>query len=188
MKKLRIPIAGLYSKTIYTAICNKALTDNRIVFVVAENQRKLVGLVIAIIDRNRFLVSFLIKHPILALQIFFIKFLILIKARINGRKPNFAQMEYIKKYIKNSPSKRSWWKDSSPEIAKAVFISVVPEYRGRKIGLKLNRYRDEILVRRGVERYDGIVELHRIPQIRLLYKTGFYIERKGPKLFVSKDL
>jgi ribosomal protein S18 acetylase RimI-like enzyme len=188
MKRLRIPIAGLYSRAIYTAICRQALKDDRIVFVVAENQGKLIGLVFAIIDRNRFLISFLLRNPLFALQILFRKFLRIMRIGVSERVPNPAQLEVIRKYLTTSHSGRSWWKDSSPQIAKAGFIAVDSKYRRSGVGFKLNRYRDKVLMERGVKRYDGIVELHRFPQIQLLYKTGFRIERRGNKFFVSKDL
>ncbi len=188
MKKLRISIVGLYSRAIYTAIYHQALIDDRIVFVVAEKQRKLIGLVIAIIDRNSFLISFLLRHPLFALQIFFGKLLRLMGIGVSRRVPNSAQLEAVSKCLTTSHTDKSWWKDSSPRIAKAVFISIDPKYQGCGIGFELNRYRDKVLVERGVNRYDGIVEIHRIPQILLLHKTGFRIEKRGNKFFVSKDL
>jgi len=62
MEKLRIPIFDLYSKAIYRSFSRQALKDEKIVFAVVERNNKLVGLVIALIDRNRFLVSFLSKQ------------------------------------------------------------------------------------------------------------------------------
>ncbi len=107
MKKLRIPLAGLYSRAIYTAIYRQALIDDRIVFVVAENQRKLIGLVIAIIDRNSFWISFLLRHPLFALQISFRKLLRLMGMGVSKRVPNSAKLEAVSKYLTTSHSERS---------------------------------------------------------------------------------
>jgi ribosomal protein S18 acetylase RimI-like enzyme len=187
MKDSNIPVAGLYCTSIYTAIYHQALTDDRIVFGVAEYDGKLIGLIIAIIDWNKFWTSFLTKHPLLALHILFVR--LIRKAGIGVIKSDYdsEQLKAIEKYLTTSIANRSW-KDSSPQIAKAIFISVDPKYRGQKIGLELNRFRDKVFVERGVTRYDGWVEMHRIPQIHLLHKTGFLIERRGDKFFVSKDL
>ena len=105
-----------------------------------------------------------------ALQILFRKLLGLMGIGVSKRVPNSAQLEAISKYLTTSHSDRSWWKDSSPQIAKAVFLAIDPKYRRCGIGYELNRYRDKVLVERGVNRYDGFVEMHRIPQIHLLHK------------------
>jgi ribosomal protein S18 acetylase RimI-like enzyme len=186
MHKLKIPVAGLYSKAIYTAIYRRALTDKRIVFVVVELQSKLIGLVIALIDRNSFWISFLLRHPLFAIQILFRKLFRFMEVGVTEIVPDPAHLEDINKYLTTSISDRSWWKDSSPQIAKALFLSIDPEYRKSGIGFLLNQYRDKVLVERGVKRYDGIVEIHRIPQIHLLHKAGFSIEKRGDRFFVSK--
>lgn len=187
MQNSKFSIAGLYSRSIFNAIYRQALTDNRIVFGVAEYENKLIGLVIAIIDWNKFWIFFLLGHPLLALHILFRQ--IIKKAGIGVIKKDYnsEQLNTIEKYLTTSISERSW-KDSSPQIAKAIFISVDPKYRGLKIGLDLNRFRDKVFIERGVKRYDGWVEIHRIPQLNLLHKTGFLIEKRGNKFFVSKDL
>ena len=97
-------------------------------------------------------------------------------------------LQFCTTYLTTSISNRSWWKDSSPQIAKALFLAIDPEYQRSGIGFLLNQFRDEVLVNRGVKRYDGIVEMHRIPQIHLLHKTGFQIQKRRNKFFVSKDL
>jgi len=187
MKKSEIPIAGLYCRSIYTAVYRRALIDDRIVFAVAEYESKLIGLVIAIIDWNKFWLLFLLRHPLLALLILFRRLLRKVGIGVTESHYDPEQLKTIEKYLTTSIAGRSW-KDSSPKIAKAIFISVDPKYRGLKIGLELNRFRDKIFIERGVKRYDGWVEMHRIPQIHLLHKTGFLIEKRGDKFFVSKDL
>lgn len=190
MAKSKIPFAGLYSKAIYRAIYREALVDKKIMFVVAEHKKKLIGLVIAIINWKVFWVSFLLKHPILACQIVYNKLKKkMLHSAPKNEKPHITieQMNEIRQYLTDSIKDRSW-DDTSPEIAKAIFISVDPEYRRSGIGLKLNKYRDKVLIERGVKRYDGWVQAHRIPQLHLLHKTGFFIEKRGNSFFVSKDL
>lgn len=188
MKKLNIPIADLHSKAIYDAIYRQALVDKRIVFAVVEQNETLIGLVIALIDRNRFWISFLLKHPQFIIQILYKKILRFVGIGVNKSIPDQSELEDIEKFLTTTISDRSWWKDSSPKIAKALFLAIDPDYRAKGIGYKLNQFRDKILVERGVIRYDGIVKLHRIPQIYLLHKTGFRIEKRGKLFFVSKDL
>jgi len=106
---------------------------------------------------------------------------------VNGKTPDPEQLEAISKYFTTFRSGSSWL-ESSPQIAKAIFISVDPAYRGSGVGLELNQYRDKVFIERGVKRYDGYVEIQRVPQFHLLHKTGFQIERRGNKFFVSKYL
>ena len=187
MQKSNIPVGGLYCRSIYKALCRQALKDKRIVFGVVEYEFKLIGMIIAIIDWNRFWTLFLLRHPLLALRISFRR--LLRKAGMGVAKIDYdeEQLKTVEPYLTNTLADRSW-KDSSPQIAKAIFLMVDPEYRRLKIGLGLNRLRDQILMERGVKRYDGWVEMHRIPQIHLLHKTGFLIDRRSDKFFVSKDL
>ena len=187
MQKSNIPFGGLYSRAIYTALYRQALIDDKIVFGVAEYEGKLIGLVIALIDWNSFWISFLRRHPLLAAHIFTKRLMKKVGLKESKKDYDPEKLKEIDQYLTTSISDRCW-KDSSPQIAKAIFIAVDPEYRGLKIGYKLNRFRDTVFVDRGVKRYDGWVEMHRIPQLHLLHKTGFLIEKRGDKFFVSKDL
>ena len=139
------------------------------------------------ISRKNFLISFFLKHPILVIEMVFKKVFRKLGKSMNEKAPDPEQLETISKYLSPSHSGFSWW-DSSPEIAKAIFISVDPSYRGSGVGLELNQYRDKVFIERGVKRYDGYVEIHRVPQFHLLHKTGFRIERRGNKFFVSKKM
>ena len=187
MKKFHISIAGLYSSAVYTAFYRRAIVDDRVVFGVAEYEHKLVGLVIAIIDWNKFWPSFLFRHWLIALRIPFNK--LADRLRKSESKPTYdpQKLKDVDQYLTTAIADRSW-NDSSPKIAKALYIAVDPNCRGLKIGYRLNRFRDTILIQRGVERYDGWVDSHSIPQLHLLHKTGFLIERRGDKFFVSKDI
>jgi hypothetical protein len=190
MEEIRPEIAGLFSRSMYTAICRQALVDERLVVTVAEDQGKLIGFTINIIDQNRFWISFLKKHPLLASRIAFRKFLNLMGLGVSARRLEPTQLEIINKYITPGPSGRSW-KDSSPRIAKAIFNGVAEQYRGsRTVGKELLSYRKEVLLERGVKRADGIILMHRIASVKLLHKQGGPIEKigKGDKLFVSVDL
>ena len=187
MQKANFTIAALNCRSIYDAIYRQALKDRKVVFGVAEYEKKLIGLVIAIIDWNKFWLSFFLGHPMLSLHILVRQLLKICGVGVAKRDYEPEQLKTVEKFLTTAISNRSW-KDSSPQIAKAMFISVDPEYRGLKVGLDLNRFRDKVFIERGVKRYDGWVELHRIPQINLLHKTGFLIERRGDKFFVSKDL
>ena len=187
MKKSNIPFGGLYSDAIYKALYRRALVDDKIVFGVAEYENKLIGMVIALIDWNRFWRSFLLRHPVLAMHIFSNRIMDKLGFKEGKKDVDPEKLKDIDQYLTTSISDRCW-KDSSPQIAKAIFIAVDPDYRGLKVGYQLNRFRDTVFIERGVKRYDGWVEMYRIPQLHLLHKTGFLIEKRGDKFFVSKDL
>jgi GNAT superfamily N-acetyltransferase len=187
LEEVRPEIAGLTTRTIYATICQKALIDERVVFVVAEGHGKLKGFAIAIIDRNCFWASFLCKHPLLALRIALRRFLRLTIVGRTKEVPDPKQLEIIEKCILSPPSDRSWWKDSSPQIAKGLFIAVHKKHQSKGIGRELLRYRDKVLEDRGVKRVDGIILMHRIPSVKLFYSEGFRIEKKNNRFFVTKD-
>jgi GNAT superfamily N-acetyltransferase len=190
IEEFRPTFARLRSRVLYAAICRQALIDERLVFIIAEARGELIGFSIAIIDRNRFWISFLPRYPLLSVRIVFKVFLKPIRVGESVRTPGPEELEIIKEYIAPSHSGRSWWRDSSPRIAKGLYIAVAEKYRGKGIGRQLLRSRNRVLVERGVKRFDGITHLYNIPQIHLFHSEGFRIERKGKggKLFVTIDL
>jgi GNAT superfamily N-acetyltransferase len=189
MEEFRPSIVGLRSRALYTAICRQTLKDDRLVFIVAEARGKLIGFSTAIIDRNRFWISFLPKRPLLSVRIVFKMFLRLIRVGESERVPEPKELEMIKEYIAPTPPGRSWWGDSSPSIAKGLYMAVSKGHRGKGIGRELLRSRNKVLVERGVKRFDGITQTYNISQIQLFHSEGFRIERKGKddKLFVTID-
>lgn len=189
MEEFRPSIVGLRSRALYAAVCRQALRDDRLVFIVAETQGKLIGFSIAIIDRNQFWISLLPKHPLLSVRIVFKMFLRLIGVGKSARVPEPNELQMIKEYIAPTPSGRSWWGDSSPLIAKGLYMAVSKKHRGRGIGRELLRSRNKVSVERGVRRFDGITQTYNISQIHLFHSEGFRIERKGKddKVFVTID-
>ena len=187
MKVIKPNIAGLHSQKLYDAICADALSDKRIVIVVAEKQSHLIGFNLTIIDRNRYWRLFIVKHPHLALKIAAHRFLRLLRVPPDREVAHSAEPKDISQYITTMPSNLSW-KDSSPEIAKLVMTALTKEHRGRHISVGFGAYILDVLAQHGVRRVDTKIDPDNIPSIRLTYGLGFRIERRGEHLFATIDL
>jgi hypothetical protein len=187
MKVIKPDIAGLHSEKLYDAICADALSDKRIVIVVAEKQSRLIGFNLTIIDRNRYWRLFIVKHPLFALQIALHRFLRLLKVSPVQKVTHSADPKDIRQYITTIPSGRSW-KDSSPEIAKLVMTALLKEHRGKRISVGFGAYVLDVLAHHNVRRVDTKIDPHNIPSIRFTYGLGFTIERTGERLFATIDL
>jgi len=187
MKVIKPDIAGLHSPKLYDTICADALSDTRIVIVVAEKQSRLIGFNLTFIDRNQYWRLFIVKHPHLALKIAAHRFLRLLRVFPEREATDPAASKDISQYITTTPSGRSW-KDSSPEIAKLVMTALTKEHRGRRISVGFGAYILDVLAQHGVRRVDTKIDPDNIPSIRLTYGLGFRIERRGEHLFATIDL
>jgi len=187
MEVIKPDIAGLHSQKLYDAICADALSDKRIVIVVAEEQSRLIGFNLTIIDRNRYWRSFIFKHPHLAWKIAAHRFLRLLRVSPDREATDAAEPKDVSKYITSTPSGLSW-KDSSPDIAKLVMTALTKKYRGRRISVEFGAYILDVLAHHGVRRVDTKIDPNNTPSIRLTYGLGFRIERRGEHLFATIDL
>ena len=187
MKVIKPDIAGLHSSKLYDAICADALSDKRIVIVVAEKQSRLIGFNLTFIDRNQYWRLFIVKHPLFALQIAAHRFLRLLRVSPEREMTRSADPKDVNQYITTIPSGCSW-KDSSPEIAKLVMTALTKEHRGRRISGGFGAYILDVLAHHNVRRVDTKIDPHNIPSIRLTYGLGFTIERTGDHLFATIDL
>jgi len=191
MKELQPNIGGSRDPSMYRSLCHEALLDKRVVFIVAEEQSKIIAFYLAIIDRNRWRITFMVRHPAIVTQMVFKRafnrFLKILK-KVFGKTTGFeTNMPDISMFVTPSLTNRSW-KDSSPKIAKLLFDGVAVNQRGRHIAKKLTEYMFKALAERGVSRADGIILLHNIAEIRVVHGLGFNIYRHGDSLFVTKDL
>ena len=133
----------------------------------------------------------MIRHPLIVVRLAFTRAVnrLMKLARRAQHKIKYDE-QYIKdieELVSDLPSNESW-KESSPHIAKILFAGVSENHRGRHVGRMLLESVLKILSDRGVRRADGIILLHNIPSIRMIYRLGFDIYRKGGFVFVTKHM
>lgn len=187
MTQSRFPVSSLVSKSIYSALCLDALSDERVVIAVATEEKQVAGFLLVIIDWTSYWKSFAMHHPILGLQIGW--------KRMNRKRESADMWNRLPQADKNNimriasarPSGKSWY-DSSPAIAKVAFIYVDPLFRGRKLAEELYLYLMKILAKSGVSRIDAKVDLTNRRAMPLHISVGYRLERDGNSLFATKDL
>ena len=191
MKDLQPNIGGSRDPSMYQALCREALSDKRVVFIVGEEQTKVIAFYIAVIDRNKWRLSFLSRHPLIVLKMVLKRTfnrLSKISKGVSGEQADVeTKMPDISAYISPSTTNRSW-KDSSPQIAKLLFYGVAVTHRGKHVAKRLIEHMLRTLFERGVSRADAIILLHNIAEVRVVHGLGFNIYRQGGCLFVTKDL
>jgi hypothetical protein len=140
MEEFKPNIGGARYRSLYHAFCCEALLDQRVVLIVAEELSRLIGFAIAIIDRNRWWVSFMTRHPLITLRIAFVrifhKLRNLVKKPAHSKKNIEPSESDIENYITTTYSGKSW-KDYSPQIAKLLYLAVKEGHRGKNIGGKI---------------------------------------------------
>ena len=140
----KTPIGGLYTKGIYRAISKMALEDDRLIFIVAQKNSKLVGLTLSIINRWSFWKSFLPRHPLISSQIFSKKLIERFKEKLDKENYEPELLELIDDWIQSSPPFSEGEKDPN-KIAHTAYTAVSPGNRKERIGVNLQNHRDQIL-------------------------------------------
>lgn len=184
--EMRPPIAGLTNRRIYRSIGREALKNDKVIIVIAKDDRKIVGFTIAVIDWKKFWLKFSRSNPIIAIEIVLKRIMEKIKANKKQR-TLIKNEEEIKEFFASEQTEKSW-SDSSPQIAKVVYTGVSENYRKKGIGKMIGNYRFKVLTERGVVRIDLQLDPKNIAAIKLNYKLGQKIYRSGNRLFASKDL
>ena len=187
MEQAAFPISGLSSCSLYAALCQDALFDDRIVIGVAEDEKRIVAFLLIIVDWRAYWRTFLHRHPLLGVRI--------VGRRLSRRqsapdawnKLTRKQQEQITQAVAETPSGRSW-EDSSPSIAKGVFLQVEPAFRRRGISVRLYHHMFTLLAERGVRRIDAKVDLANTGALPLHLRVGYHLERSGNTLFATRDL
>ncbi len=191
MEEIQPNIGGSRDPSMYQALCHEALLDKRMVFIVGEEQSKIIAFYLAIIDRNRWRITFMFRHPFIVMQMVFertFKRLLKISKKAAHKIKDFENnMQDISMYLTSIPPSKSW-KDSSSRIAKLLYIAVGESHRGKSIAKRTWEYALDVLAKCGVERVDTEILLNNIPSIQLHKGLGFNIYRRGRSLFVTKDL
>jgi hypothetical protein len=191
MDETKPNIGGSRNASLYHALCNEALIDKRVVVVVGEEDSKIIAFFLAAIDRDRWRMSFVRRHPWIAIKMTGARVLRKLRRRVVPPEPetrgNENNRHDIRQYIQTTETTKSW-KDSSPRIAKLLFICVQEGERRKHVSLGLYQAMIEELAKRGVSRVDGIILLQNIPSIRLSHKLGFHKYIRDSHIFVTKDL
>jgi len=189
--EIRPNIGGSRDPSLYRAICQDALSDQRVVIVVAEEESRIVGFLLAVIDRDRWRMSFALRHPRITVR--------MIRDRVLGRlSKRFTRVKTeigpcqdsggdISKFIEPRVTSKSW-KDSSPQIAKFLFICVQEKGRRKRVAHGLFNSMIIELADRGIKRVDAIVLLHNIASIRMSHDQGFTMYIQDGHIFQTKDI
>ena len=187
MEEANVSIGSLNSTSAYYAICQDALLNDKVVIVLAEKEKHLVGYVVAIINPKLYWISFPFCHPVSTLNLIFHRLhgKIFIKHEVKNHVEitETAQPKEISKV----PSGRTWTQ-SSPEIAKIANIHVLNDYRRIGIGRELYKFLFRLLAGHGIKRLDAITALHNRRSVGLHLLTGWRMERTKNNFFATIDL
>jgi|WetSurMetagenome_2_1015567.scaffolds.fasta_scaffold30453_1 hypothetical protein len=191
MDEMKPNIGGSRDPSLYSAMCQEALTDKRVVIVVGEEDSKIIGFLLAVIDRNRWRMSVICRHPWIVIKMIGDRALNKLKKRFIEEEPEKRDIENnrqdISRYINPAATTKSW-KDSSPEIAKLLFICVREGDRRKRVAHGLFRSMMDALAERGVKRADAIVLLQNMPSIRFSHGIGFNMYIQDGHIFQTKDI
>ena len=187
-----IIIGGERRQSVYRAICQEALIDKRVLFVVGEEQSKIIAYHIVVSDRNRWRYSFMIRHPLIAIRnAFYRTFKQTIKAikkTGHSKKDIVSPIPDLDEYLTPGATNRSW-SDSSPQIGKNFYTGVAESHRGRRIIKGIFEYGDKILAARGVRRVDTVILSNNVKMIRATKRLGWNVYRTTDgSIFTTKDI
>ena len=189
MQELKVPIGGCYNHDIYKSFYNFSKKNKDVIIVVADYGKLLVGLSITIIDWKKFWREFCKKNIFVFFKIVIKKIKTAWNYNINkSKKLSNEKSNDISMYLSNKKTDRSW-NDSSPLIAKVLYVAVKKDYRKHGIGKGLYDFRMQVLKERGVKRLDSKINRQNIAPIKLAFNEGRLIihDKKG-MLFTTLDI
>jgi len=182
----KTPIAGLRSKRVHKAFSRYALYSQDVIFIVATDDKKIVGISITVINWKKFWKTFFIKNFYIFVEMIIVK--LIRKIRFDKTGHCSKTYEEIDQYLTKKKLDRSW-KDSSPLIAKVLYVAVKDRYRKQGIGKALYDFRNQIIRKRGIKRLDSKINHQNIAPIKLAYNEGRMIIRESDgMLFTSLDI
>jgi ribosomal protein S18 acetylase RimI-like enzyme len=192
MDEIKPNIGGSRDPSLYSAICRDALLDQRVVIVVAEEKSEIIGFLLAVIDRDRWRMSFMFRHPRITAKMVWDRAVGRLRKRFHEAEPEPRTSEGnghdISRYINPAETNKSW-KDSSPQIAKLLFICVKERDRRKRFAKGLFDSMLAALAERGVKRADAIVLLTNIPSLRMSHEQlGFDMFIQDGHIFQTKDI
>jgi GNAT superfamily N-acetyltransferase len=184
LSELRLPIAGLRSDGVYSAIAAAAGRDPRLAVIVADDGTRLQGVTLAVIDHKRYWRRFMLQHPRLLEQRVVAKFRRVTGAsQVAGAEADVAPL----RHLLSAPSGRAWG-EAGHDIAVSLFTAVRPDCASCGLGGQLLETMFAELAGRGVRRFDGRIGRDNLPSVRMCHRIGWRIEEQGPSLFCTIDL
>lgn len=191
MDEIKPNIGGVRYPSLYNALCYEALSDTRVVFVVAEDQLRIIGFAIGIIDRKRWRYSFLTRHPLIVTRMAFSRILNrlpkLVKIAVVRMNSTKTERQNTNLYVTPGSSNSSW-SDSSGQIAKFLYEGVSESHRGKHIARKLGECFFQACTERGATRVDAVILAGNIQGLRLDHSLGFNIYQDGISYFGTRKL
>jgi ribosomal protein S18 acetylase RimI-like enzyme len=190
MTQSRFPVGGTSSHAIYSALCGDALSDNRVYLAVARSSDAgIVAFLLAIVDWRAYWASFLLRHPVLGVRIVGGRIMRRFRRRSTEGLETMTeeQRRRIDAILSPDISGISW-RDSGPDIAKAVFLHVDPGFRRRGTAVELYEYLFRVMAGNGVRRCDATVDMTNARAHPLHVRMGYHLEKLGNSLFATQDL
>ena len=181
------PISGLVTRSMYLSLCRDALANPNVQIAVATVENQIAAFLLTITDWTCYWRQFILRHPVLGLRIIRKRLKKHGKSEDVWPKLSNDDRQYVTSIISDSPSGRNW-SDSSPSIAKGVFLQVDPRFRGRHLSVDLYLYLMDHLANLGVTRIDAKVDLTNRRAMPLHVSVGYRLERSGNSLFATKNL
>lgn len=177
MAELRITLGGLQTRALYRALCSSP----EVCCVVARQADQIAGVALVEINRN-----WIRRHPLLALRMAFVRF-VLSRLRRTPSSPSLPATPASPKAfpipLAQNPPLR--WSDPAPRV---LFIGVDPRRRGQGIGkLLYNAMFDEIRASGG-KCILARVALDNIASLHLHHETGWRLFEDDGVVFAFKDL
>jgi ribosomal protein S18 acetylase RimI-like enzyme len=181
-----VSIAGLAHESVRLAFLEDSLSTSQPLIMSACESQEVLGLVLCVIDPARYWPLLARRHPATALRI--------LGARLTrklgaGRLPGMetvADRSILDLMVPNASGKQ--WSDSSPEIAKIVFIGVDGRHRRRSIGRGLYEELFRQLRSRAVRRVDACINWPNVPSIRLHRASGWQLFARPESVMATYDL
>jgi ribosomal protein S18 acetylase RimI-like enzyme len=174
MRALEIVVAGTRAGSMYGAICRDAIRNRGAVVDVAAGGADLCGLVVAMIEWRRYWRRFALRRPLLAAAMCLRRFRGACGAGPAAPQVHAPDFAALAPYLsQESPGFR--WEDSSPQIAKVLFVGVLPQYRGQGIAARLYRALFDELRQREVNCLHCRIACDNLASVRLHHRLGWQI-------------
>jgi len=171
-------VAGTTSKPVYRAICTDALRRPSVLVVTASSGRLVAGAAIAIVDWSAYWRTFPWRHPLAALCVATRRLRRHLRwphkqTRV-GRTPGYGEQLHD---LVGTDNTNLLWRDSSPSIAKIVYIVTRSDMRNRGVGRSLYYFLFRELQAQGVTRVDANIDGDNLPSIKMHAHAGWTLHR-----------
>jgi predicted acetyltransferase len=167
-------IAGLSSPEIYRAFCREGVRRKQLITILAREGEKGAGFVSAIINSRSFWQKFCWRHPMVSIKIIAHRLLKKIAHKKTASSGPLSPETPPQGTIPTDYGQRLW-RQSSPVIAKIIYIGVSKDYRQQGIASQLYTLLFQELAQRQIKRVDATMDISNPASIRLHEKTGWTI-------------